>query len=108
MDFYDVPVVKAGQCLRFIEKARQPPFVIGFFLCGFGEHGLIITAYCQVVGQVLLDGHGLVQVMVIAQVGNPEPTAAQDPHQFIFFDAVARRQGMEIISHRLSSRLLVH
>ncbi|MCY4364055.1 MAG: hypothetical protein OXE42_18055 [Gammaproteobacteria bacterium] len=59
----------------------------------------IITTNCQVVGQVLLDGHGLIQVMVIAQVGNPETAAAQDTHQFIFFDAVARGQGMKIVRH---------
>ena len=64
----------------------------------------IITTNCQVVGQVLLAGYRLVQVIVIAQVGDPEATAAQDRRQFIFFDAVARRQGMEVVSHGLSSR----
>ena len=61
MNLDDVPVVKAGQGLRFIEKARQAPFVIGLVLGGFGEHGLIIRAHCQVVGQVLLEWPQLYQ-----------------------------------------------
>ena len=55
--------------------------------------------YLQVVEQGLLDGYDLIQVMAISQAGNPEPAAAQDPHQFIFFDAVAWEQGMEVVSH---------
>ena len=86
---------KRAKVLRFAEKAFQPPFVIGLILVRLGQHRLIISSYCQVVGQVLLDGHGLIQVMVIAQVGNPETATAQDPDQFVFFDTAAPKAGRE-------------
>ena len=75
----DVPVQK----LRLMHYFQS---VLG----GLGQDRLVISAYCQVVGQVLLDGYCLVQVMVVAQVGDAETATAEDSHQFVFVDTVGR------------------
>ena len=95
-DADDVRMIETRQRAGFVKEPVETPPEIVFVLGRDKGDASLSVAHCEPFGQILLDRHAPVQVLVDGCVGDAEPPGTQIPLDAVLTEPKARRQGDEI------------
>ena len=95
-DADDVGMPEGRQRARLIEKARQAPFEGWPVLVARWAYRRVVITQGDIGGQILLDRHRQIEVLVGGEISEAESTDAQQLVEAVFVDDVPRGEAGDI------------